>query len=349
MKKIISILLLLSTMELNAQTAPPSYVPLIGLEAWLPFDSHFNDISGNNNHATNYGTVFTEDRCQNADNALYFDGNFKKLIINNAILPDTPSSYSISFWVKRIPELNNKVEIINDRGTHSWNYKYRILLSSNNSSSPQDFSHLLISYIDPYSTEGIYAHEPETTAWEHVVMVYDKDLQQQYIYSNGMQIANRNVVAERYPQHSNATYIGYSTVPTGGNNEDNPFKGSLDDIGFWSRALDIKEIIALYRGSCTSTDTSTGTSIGNRLYDNEKLAVYPNPATQFLNIENRNFNNEPYTIKIINNQGQEVSKKLLDKKIETIQIDKNIARGIHFIYLINNRNQILSVKEIVIE
>lgn len=342
MKKIISILLLLSTMELNAQTAPPSYVPLIGLEAWLPFDNHFNDVSGNNNHAINYGTVFTEDRCQNAGNALYFDGNYKKLIINNAILPDTPSSYSISFWVKRVPELNKKVEIINDRGTDSWNYKYRILLSSNNSSSPQDFSHLLASYIYPYSIEGLYAHEPETMAWEHVVMIYDKDLQQQYIYSNGTQIASRNVVEERYPQHSNATYIGYSTVPTGGTNEDNPYKGSLDDIGFWSRALTLKEVMSLYHTECP-------TSIRSNIYKNNKISVYPNPATHVLTIENIDFNKEAYTVKIINNQGQEVSKKLLDKKIETIQIDKNIAPGIHFVYLINNRNQILSVKEIVIE
>jgi len=336
---------LITAKTVQAQTIP-NYVPLTNLEAWLPFEGSYDDISGQGNNATNYGTTYTEDRCGNPNRAIYFNGNFQKLIINNSILPDTPSSYSIAFWVKRVPELNKKVEIINDRGTNSWNYKYRILLSSNNSSSPQDFSHLLISYINPYSTEGVYAHEPETTAWEHVVMVYDKDLQQQYIYSNGLQIANRTITAERYPQHSNGTYIGYSTVPTGATNEDNPFKGSLDDIGFWSRPLDIKEIINLYRGSCTLTDTST--SISNRIYNNEKLAVYPNPATSNFTVINNTFEQNNYSIRIINNLGQIVYQKDHNTRSVPVHLEKYNA-GTYYVYLIDHKSRIQSIKEIILK
>src|SRR5690606_18769785 len=121
---------------------------------------------------------------------------------------------------------------------------------------PDNFSHSFMAYIEYAGLEELFGYENSTRDWEHIVVVYNKQLSKQFIYSNGLQISVRNVGVERYPATNNATYIGYSTVPFGKTNLDNPFKGALDDIGFWSRPLELKEIIDLYNGSCSTSSIS---------------------------------------------------------------------------------------------
>lgn len=326
------------TKTVQAQTIP-GYVPQNNLEAWLPFEGSYNDISGQSNNATNYGTTYTVDRCGNLNSAVYFNGNYQKLVIQNSILPDTPTSFSIALWVKKDTSSSNP-ELINDRGTNSYSHKYRITLGGPNSSWGFNYRFMIANYATN-NISNLTSDSSISNDWEHIVVTYDYTTQTKQIYKNAVLIATGNSTS--YPSITTATTIGYSTSPNQSTNTDESFKGSLDDIGFWSRALNIKEIVNLYNGGCNST------TLGNSIYQNNKISIYPNPATSFLKIENNDFNNTDYTIKIINNLGQAVYNKSFDKKNVSIDINKSITPGVHFVYLINNKGRILSIKEIVIQ
>lgn len=330
----------ISIATLKAQQLP-GYVPALQLKAWYSFTGDYNDLSGNNNHATNYGTEFAPDRCQNANAAVYFDGNYKKLVIQNSILPDTPTSFTIAFWVKRAPTPGTGKDIIADRGNVNYDHKYRITVSTPNSSAPHNYSYCMHHH---KNTEFKYpVTTPVTSEWQHVAVVYDRNLNQNYIYTDGNLMITNNLPVNVYPQTQNPTWIGGIDIPPGGPSYlDAPFKGYVDDLGFWSRALNVKEIINLANADCNDT-----TSIKTNKFNN-KLHIYPNPANRKITIENTAFTGNPFSIKIINNTGQEIYKDSFKSEKINIELPETIATGVYYIYLIAD-NQLQSVKEISIK
>lgn len=343
MRKITLTILALSVISLGTLKAQqlPAYVPATQLKAWYSFTNNYNDLSGNNNHATNDGTVFAPDRCQNANAAVYFDGNYKKLVIQNSLLPATPTSFTIAFWIKRTSTPGTGQDIIAERGTANYNHKYRITLGNPTSNSPHNYTHCFSSH---NNAEFKYpAIGTVTSEWEHVTMIYDKDLSKNFIYIDGNLLASNNLPANTYPQTQNPTWIGGIDLPTGGNpNIDVPYKGYIDDLGFWSRALSVKEIIDLANANCNNT-----TSIKPNQFNN-KLQIYPNPANRKITIENTAFTGGTFSIKIITNTGQEVYNNSFKSGKVNIDLPETIAAGVHYIYLIAD-NQLQSVKEISIK
>lgn len=330
-------LCLIASKTSQAQTIP-NYVPLVNLEAWLPFEGNYDDMSGKSNDATNYGTTYTTDRCGKNNSAIYFNGNYQKLVIQNNILPDTPTSFSIAFWVKKDTSSIHP-EIINDRGTNSYSHKYRITLGRPNSSWGFNYRFMIANYATN-NISNLTSDSSISNDWEHVVVTYDKTTQTKQIYRNAILIATGN--SSSYPAITTATTIGYSTSPNQNTNTDEPFKGSLDDIGFWSRSLDVKEIIKLYNGGCNNT------SINNSIYKNDKLSVYPNPSAAVFTLINNSFDNMQYRLKIINNLGQTVYQK--DHNTQTAYVDLGRCNsGVYYVYLIDNKNAIRSIKEIILK
>lgn len=343
MKKAALTILTMSVISLGSLKAQqlPSYVPVPQLKAWYSFTNNYNDLSGNNNHATNYGTVFTPDRCQNANAAVYFDGNYKKLIIQNSILPDTPTSFTIAFWVKRTPAPGTGQDIIADRGTVNYDHKYRITIGDPTSSFPHNYTYCIAHH---KNTEFKYpVVTPVTSEWQHVTFVYDKNLNQNFIYTDGNLMITNNLPANVYPQNQNPTWIGGIDIPPGGPSYlDAPFKGYLDDLGFWSRALNLKEIIALANADCSNT-----TSIKTNKFNNQ-LNIYPNPANKKITIENTAFTGGAFSIKIINNTGQEIYNDSFKSGKINVELPETITTGVYYIYLIAD-NQLQSVQEISIK
>lgn len=342
MKKITLTTFALSVISFGTLKAQqlPAYVPTTQLKAWYSFTGNYNDLSGNNNHATNYGTVFAPDRCQNLNSAVYFDGNYKKLVIQNSLIPATPTSFTIAFWIKRTSAPGTAQDIIAERGTANYNHKYRITLSDPTSNSPHNYTHCIAHH---YNTEYKYpAIGNVTSEWEHVTVVYDKDLSKNFIYIDGNLLAANNLPPNTYPPTQNPTWIGGIDLPPGGNpNIDVPYKGYIDDLGFWSRALSVKEIIDLAHASCSPT------SIRANKFNN-KLHIYPNPANRKITVENTAFAGRDYSIRIINNTGQEVYTNSFNMQKVNIDLPETISAGVYYIYLMADE-QLQSVKEISIQ
>ena len=69
--------------------------------------------------------------------------------------------------------------------------------------------------------------------------------------------------------------------------------------------------------------------------NNEKFVLYPNPAKNRINI--RSFENGPYTLELINLNGQMLKQKMIYEKLEVIDIS-TLKQGIYIIRLISQDN-----------
>jgi hypothetical protein len=106
----------------------PAYVPTNGLVGWWPFNGNANDESGNGNNGTVNGATLTTDRNGVANRAYSFAGSNNHILINNGLISNVFSSFSISLWFKT--NTINIGTLISDRGSSNWKYKYALQMNS---------------------------------------------------------------------------------------------------------------------------------------------------------------------------------------------------------------------------
>jgi len=224
----------------------PNYVPANGLVGWWPFNGNANDESGNGNHGTVNGAILTTDRFGNANMAYGFDLN--QSILNNM---QNYSTYSISIWINMSDYVGNpsspfpsstflshKSDIIYGNGFFIQQNQNQWGWGEYNTS--------------PYSVQHLFGNT-NLNQWYHIVFTSDQ---------NGVRSF-----------YSNATLLDSyqgNLIICGGNNYDfkigahidGPsvfwFKGKLDDVGYWNRALTACEIQDLYHAQLGSQAISAG-------------------------------------------------------------------------------------------
>lgn len=181
------------------------------------------DRFGRNNHSMNFGTG-TE---VTADNSVQLNSEFT----------------SVSFWVNpnTIPA-NGEAFLLSHGG---WQERWKISLPTHGKPVWTTNHSGGISDMDSGGGNELIPGE-----WTHVVMVHDgtKD----YIYFNGEEVANKDVVGTL-----NATThplgIGYNPIDGG-----NYFDGNIDDVEIYNFALsaeDVADLYALQSQSPVITDT----------------------------------------------------------------------------------------------
>ncbi|TXK32794.1 T9SS type A sorting domain-containing protein [Pontibacter qinzhouensis] len=109
-----------------------------------------------------------------------------------------------------------------------------------------------------------------TNEWVHVVSVRDVEAKKLRLYRNG-------VLAHEVNDNTN-TGIGQTEplIIANTRNLDTPFKGMLDEFKIFNYSLSEAEIMALYNNTVTSTATEAANA--------HMLQLYPNPATDNLNL-----------------------------------------------------------------
>jgi len=138
------------------------------------------------------------------------------------------------------------------------------------------------------------------------------------------------------------------------------FKTYLNDVGgIGGITFDLmhscSKIIEVYDTNyITVTDTSlidvTFTGLNNQNKINT-IKIYPNPTNKFIFIElEENYSSiSNYSIKIINTTGQKVFETVLSERIFKINIDDFKTNGLYFVQVINNNNEIIDIKKIVLK
>jgi hypothetical protein len=217
----------------------PANIPSNGLLAWYPFNGNANDESCNEEHCDIFnGTALSEDRFGNINSAYQFDGNDDyiktKGSFYNSSLPHT-----ISLWWKTT-DPNKQDQAFYNTQPH-WIEAVRL----NGYGNPEEISyHLGSGYVGDWFTfeQTHFPGPPDFNIWHHFVLV--RSTTDWKFYDNGLLI------------HTDSTSPNTGGMPAkfmfGATRHHNEieafFKGYLDDIAIWNRALTFSEITSLHTG-----------------------------------------------------------------------------------------------------
>ena len=203
-----------------------------GLVAYYPFNGNANDASGNGNNGTVNGTILTTNRFGTPNSAYYFPGNNDWISVPDAPSLDLTNGYTLSAWI------NFEVGGIGaPRIADKFMYSFYTYLNGNARSLGMYFS----DQTSLTTPTNLYAGQ-----WYNVVSSYD--LHQRKIYVNGDLVASDSCTFALIP---NSLPLEIGRKPVYG--YDN-FKGIIDDVSVYNRALSDSEVQQLY---------SVGNSLGN--------------------------------------------------------------------------------------
>ncbi len=225
----------------------------LGLAAHYPLNNSVVDNSGNRRNGQAFGASPTNDRCGQQNRAYAFDG------INDFItIPYTPSnltSYTFSAWVYVADPNQSKAAISQFRGIErtldnpakSFSLYFDKDENDNNSFKLNfglDGDYILRSKKVPYSSF--------LNQWVHIVAIWQGganspvDPGQMKLYFNGNQVSGTIFKDSEKP--INAPISGTSTIRLGHHQVwDRYFKGSIDDVRIYERALSDAEIMQLWQ------------------------------------------------------------------------------------------------------
>ena len=226
----------------------PNYVPSNGLVGWWPFNGNANDESGNGNNCSIInGPSLGVDRFGNSNSAFLLDGIDDWIQTNNSFL-HTDMPHTISIWWQTTDSSKTNQTLFNTNPHTLENLAFHY--SSSNPNPPYGIAYGMGDGIGGSSSSWNIMHPDNGqipmygsfNSWHNCVWVKDSTYKWQFfidgilrssfssIINTGSQIANLRFGAEN------------NGFPTGGAN----FKGYLDDIAIWNRALTQQEITNLY-------------------------------------------------------------------------------------------------------
>ncbi len=246
------IVFLLSLFQLacycNAQIS--TFVPIKDNVAWFPFNSSISDSSGKGNHLTNYnGVKAINDRFGVANNARYFNGTNQDLKSSHSSSLTISSDLTLCAWILDSNTNSKYQTIIAKRQSGFWNYaltishdtlitkkgRNKVVTSRRNVGPVVDFK---------FSLDTIPLNR-----WVHVAVAVKSDTVRFYL--DGREISclvDSNIL---FPKSFGKVFSIPAKDPLGGlsvgsdNDGGEFFKGRLDDVGIWRRALTVCEIRAL--------------------------------------------------------------------------------------------------------
>ncbi|HYG16363.1 MAG TPA: LamG-like jellyroll fold domain-containing protein [Bacteroidia bacterium] len=219
-----------------------------GLVAYYTLDGHAADSSSNQLHGIKFGTSNTTNRFNASNSAIKFNGSSDYIAVPHSSLLSLISSKTVSVWYK-IDDANllNYPTIIYKQGdqvpgslpnyalqlAHEFGYgsnRYKLTYFHGNSGGNK-------------STYTQQDYRSYLGVWIHIVFSYNVSDGFMRIYFNG-QISD---------SLSTPSFVPYASVDSmqiargsKANYKDSYFKGSLDDIRIYNRALNLAEVKALY-------------------------------------------------------------------------------------------------------
>ena len=260
MKTLILLFSVLFTTMSFAQV--PNYVPSNGLVGWWPFNGNANDESGNGNNGTNNGATLTIDRNGNVNSAYSFDG-VDDYIQTNFHGIQGGASRSVSFWAKTS---GNNVNL---------NQVNMNVLCYGGPSNGGNFEVALNHVCEGLTLDinnGVNTKSSvvNNDTWNYFTLVFNSlsggDFNSVSYYTNSVllgttcQIGTLTAIntVNNYPIVLGAYWDHISRV----------FKGKLDDIGIWNRALTYCEIQNLYT-STNPINTTTAAACNNYTWNGQ--------------------------------------------------------------------------------
>lgn len=221
-----------------------------GLIAWYPFNGNANDGSGNNNNPSYNNATLTTDRFGNTGSAYYFDGVDDQITIPGSAGLNTANAMTIALYFN--PETTNlqtligKISYSQGNGTQfqvaiNFNLYPGVLFGVNN---PADNCASQVALNSSYVNTG---GTVPINQWYCLVSTFDQGVQK--IYLNGALVSTTNAPFTTLKQCTNSDI----QLGTWWANDQQRYKGKIDDVRIYNRALTLTEVTAL----CTACSNPT--------------------------------------------------------------------------------------------
>ncbi|MDD5031576.1 MAG: polysaccharide deacetylase family protein [Patescibacteria group bacterium] len=194
------------------------------LNLYLPFSGNANDVSGNGNNGTVSGATLTTDKDGNADSAYYFDGVDDSISLgtNNFGIYEA-NEITVSAWIN--PEDISLIRSIITRGQYIYPFNFQ----TKNGLLRAGIRTSATSYLS--SNQALVANN-----WYHVAFTFKNG--ERKIYVNG-QLRATNAISGTMSAANQTTAIGKTF------NGADYFKGKIDEVKIFNRALTENEILAI--------------------------------------------------------------------------------------------------------
>jgi len=316
MKKIYLLLFLISSISFSQNN---------NLIAKWKLDGDGNDSSGNNNNATKISAKNATNRNGEENKAYYFDGvnSYIDFPVNN--LPKGNSERTISGWFKS--DMSTEYSVYTNIAYTIFDYGN---LSNLQRFSLEIYSKGYLQSLISEETNGYYVNNFNylDNNWYFFTLVYNgKKIK---IYSNG-EFAGGYEIDLDTQTDSNKFRVGRKN-----HNQEESFRGSIDDISFYSKALTDQEILELYQKSVLNTETI-----------NEKdgnIIVYPIIFEEKINISN--IKSDKLSLYIYSQNGTLIKKLKTKEERENILL-QGISSGLYILKIVNITNGNIEFRKII--
>lgn len=239
------------------ESTPPQSFLTNGLVAYYPFNGNANNAAGSGFNGTVYGAQVSTDRFGNPNSAYRFDGAGNYVYVADQ-LPDS-QEFTLSVWIK---SEEDKFAGIFYEAAYFTPVRDTIL-----ETWPGGELHGTATKIaDPGSNSLIASGVITTGVWKHVVWTLRTN--GTTIYVDGTSSASTNYLGNNIGYHS-PMYIG---AENHGLRVEYFFRGGIDDVRIYNRALGDQEVQELYSFESGSTlsppaiitqPTNTSVVLGN--------------------------------------------------------------------------------------
>ena len=311
---ILLILLLLNQLQGVAQSINLD----LGLQAHYPFSGNADDISGNGNDGTTFGSpTLTTDRFGNANSAYEFDGIDD--LINTYSTFDYPNR-TLSLWINPY-DLNGSgpsahVAITQDDD------------ALNNGILRVDFTNGEMK-LWAGGVSGAYTNNSiSINSWMHLVLIREGATSKYYL--------NNVLVHTSTADESGSTFnpVPDFIIGSGRSTINQFFEGKIDDIRIYDRAIKEYEIDSLFNQTYSTAQIEETSFYG--------LNVFPNPSSNMTHIECDSM--QPYMIEIMDEMGRVIQSFSTEKNKTTINI-MNYPTGIYYTRI--HFNNEIAIKKLI--
>lgn len=343
-------LILIISLSLTLNSQVPTSLPSDGLIGWWPFSNNSIDESEFFNDGFIDGAVFSDDRFNNENSSLFFDG------IDDYVSIDSPqdnnlsdlNEFTISLWVN-VP--SDFIPV--DQGLFTkWIQQTTICGSEVGESywvgiygGNSTFIGATKCNNNPVSCIGSEVINDEK--WHHIVYSHGDGIEK--FYFDGNLVSESFYFGDICPT-SNTIYIGCDNYLGINGNMFRFFKGYIDDIGMWDRNLTEDEVLKLFRAPSPDIETSTnpnGHDINN--FD-INLDIYPNPTTDVVNIDFNDISDyQGKWLKIMNMSGQIVYEENITQSKMTLSVVDRFSKGIYVVTTTDSDGNILSNEKLIVQ
>ena len=274
------------------------------------FNNTYNNINGNTPFGSNTGTSFESDRNSSALSALRLNGIGSSTVI--ASLPTGSSTRSVSIWYKVASATTDNCLFVYGQSGQENAYG----VSFNNTNTWYNFAWNTNTSMTNPSNDGL---------WHHLVTTYDQ-AKTSRIYVDG--VLKNTVVQNGWntTANGNTFWLGSLFSPSA-----STFFGTVDDLKIYNYALSQANVTSLFNNNTLSSS--------NFQSNNLKFDLYPNPATDILNIS---METELKSVEIYSLLGQ----KVLTSDQKQVNVS-NLSKGMYMVRVENVEGSVSTQKLIV--